>query len=346
MKILHVDLDAFYASVEELDHPEYKTKPMAVGGQRDDGILTTANYPARAYGVHSAMPVFIAKSLCPSLKILPMHRKKYLEKSREVFDVLKTFSPLVEKVSIDEAYLDINHWPGDYEKRALDLKKQVKEKTGLTLSVGLSYNKFLAKLASDWKKPDGFFMIGPEDIPAILLPLKVGKVHGIGQKSAEKLRAMGIYTVKDLYQLDKDFLYHHFNKAGIQWYDRIRGIDNRQVVPVSKRKSLGTETTLEKASGDRQILLGQIQTLCQELEEDCLEKNIQGYTLTLKVKTAAFKSHTRSRTLDDPISHTVDTYAIARDLFGEVYEKRESYRLVGVSLSNLTDRSIRQLKFL
>ena len=346
MKILHVDLDAFYASVEELDHPEYRNKPMAVGGQRDDGILTTANYAARAYGVHSAMPVFMAKSLCPQLKVLPLHRKKYLEKSREVFGVLRTFSPLVEQVSIDEAYLAIDHRPGDYEKRALALKKAVKDKTGLTLSVGLSYNKFLAKLASDWNKPDGFFMISPQDIPDLLLPLKVEKVHGVGQKSAEKLKALGIYTVQDLYQLDRAFLYQHFNKAGIQWYDRIRGIDQREVTPASKRKSLGTETTLERASQDPELLWTYIQNLCRELEEDCLDKNIQGYTLTLKVKTGKFKTHTRSRTLGSPIYQAKDMLMVLEDLFQEVYQKKESYRLVGVTLSNLMDRSIRQLTFL
>lgn len=345
MKILHVDLDAFYASVEELDHPEYKNRPMAVGGLRDDGILTTANYAARVYGVHSAMPVFMAKSLCPQLTILPMHRKKYLEKSRQVFRVLETFSPLVEKVSIDEAYLAIDHWSGDEKSRIMDLKKEVREKTGLTISVGLSYNKFLAKLASDWNKPDGFFQIDQEDIPDLLYPLPVDKVHGIGRKSAEKLRTMGIYTVKDLYQLERDFLYQHFNKAGLQWYDRIRGIDNRKVTPASKRKSLGTETTFA-ASRNRKEILNIMEDLCQELEEDCFNKNIQGYTLTLKVKTGKFKSYTRSRTLEKAIYLKEDLFAIGQDLFFEVYQGKESYRLVGVTLSNLMDQSIQQLTFL
>lgn len=189
-------------------------------------------------------------------------------------------------------------------------------------------------------------MISPQDIPDLLLPLKVEKVHGVGQKSAEKLKALGIYTVQDLYQLDRAFLYQHFNKAGIQWYDRIRGIDQREVTPASKRKSLGTETTLERASQDPELLWTYIQNLCQELEEDCLDKNIQGYTLTLKVKTGKFKIHTRSRTLGSPIYQAKDMLMVLEDLFQEVYQKKESYRLVGVTLSNLMDRSIRQLTFL
>lgn len=345
MKILHVDLDAFYASVEELDHPEYKNRPLAVGGQREDGILTTANYPARKFGVHSAMPVFMAKSLCPDLIILPMHRKKYLEKSQEVFGLLQAFSPRIEKVSIDEAYLDVSHWQEEEVEKSLALKKKIKEETGLNISVGLSYNKFLAKLASDWKKPDGFFWIKEEDIPDLLFPLPISKVHGIGSRSEDRLHRMGIRTVEDLYQLDQDFLQDHFHKAGLQWYRRIRGIDPRPVEVNSRRKSLGTEETFHDPITKREDILAILKAQCQELEEESLKKGIQGATVSIKLKTKDFKVYTRSKTLREPVYRWQDTFAVCRDLMDKLALKAP-LRLVGCSLNNLMDRGIEQMTFL
>ncbi|MGI5949007.1 DNA polymerase IV [Peptoniphilus sp.] len=341
--IMHVDIDAFYASVEELDDPTIIGKPVVVGGKSDHAIVTTANYEARKYGIHSAMPMFMAKNLCDHLIIKPMRRARYLEKSKEVFDVLKTFTDKIEKVSIDESYLDITGlgYGIDAPRR---LQKKVFEETGLTVSVGLSYNKFLTKLASDWNKPNGIKIIKPEDVPEILLPLDINKVHGIGKQSEKKLKSLGINTVSDLYELPESFLSELFKKKGKEIYDRIRGIDNREVEVGVLRKSLGTETTFEITSS-REVLKNHLKDFAEEISEDLIYKEISGYTLTLKLKNENFVTKTRSKTYATPIYESEDIFEKGVEIFNEVYEG-DKIRLIGLTVSNLEDIKIEQLKFL
>ena len=340
--IIHVDIDAFYASVEELDDKSIKGKALVVGGNSNHGIVTTANYKAREYGIHSAMPMYMAKNLCDNLIVKPMRRQRYLEKSREVFEVLKTYTDKIEKVSIDESYLDISGLSYG-EDIAYKLQEDVYKKTGLTVSCGLSYNKFLAKLASDWNKPRGVKIIREEDMPEILFPLDIRKVHGIGNKTEKRLRNIGINTVEDLYSLSYDFLTSIFKKSGEEIYKRIRGIDKREVTPNTVRKSLGTETTFEVTS-KREELLAYLRDFAREVSEDLIVKEISGYTLTLKMKNENFKIKTRSRTYEESIYDEDDIFKKSLEIFDESYEG-EKLRLIGITVSNLVDLNIRQLTF-
>lgn len=340
--IIHVDIDAFYASVEELDYPHLKGKPVVVGGRSKDGIITTANYEARKYGLHSAMPMFMARSMCENLIVMPMRRKRYLEKSREVFEVLKKYSNIIEKVSIDESYLDVTDKNIDIED-IVNLKENVKKITGLSVSVGLSYNKFLAKLASDWNKPDGFKIIRKEDMPDIILPLKVSKIHGIGKKSEKKLKSIGIYTVKDMYELSEKFLVELFGKMGEELYLRIRGVDTREVKVHRERKSLGTENTF-KDTNDREVLRNYLKNFSKEVSEGLIKNSIAGYTLTLKMKSKDFVTITRSKTYENPIYLEEDIFKNIIELFNEYYNGTK-LRLIGLSVSNLVNLNTYQLTF-
>lgn len=341
--IVHVDLDAFYASVEELDHPEYKGKPLVVGGKSEHGIVTTANYEARKYGIHSAMPMFQAKALCEHLTICPMHRARYLEKSQEVFQILKSHTDLVEKVSIDESYLDIGSLSMNAEKFARGLQREILHQTGLSISVGISYNKFLAKLASDWNKPAGIKVISHEDIPEILMPLPIRKVHGIGAQSERKLRNFGIHTVADLYELSLEFLISLFGKGGEELYNRIRGIDNRVVTIDRERKSLGTERTFS-ATKDRQLLMDYLQLFAEELADDLVKKGFGAMTLTVKLKSSEFETHTRSKTYEVMQCEEEEIFENAKSIFDELYNENK-VRLIGLTASNLVDLNRRQLSF-
>lgn len=345
-KILHVDLDAFFASVEELDNPSLKNKPMAVGGlSQTRGIVTTCNYTAREYGIHSAMPVFQALQRCPDLIIVPTRRDRYVELSKEVFKILRSYTRRLEQMSIDEAYLDISTRPESSNLIGKSIQDEVLEKTGLSLSVGISYNKFLAKLASDWKKPHGHFEIKEEDMPEILFPLPVAKVHGIGRVAEQKLNALGIYTVEDLYRFDQESLIKLFGKAGVDIYNFIRGKDDRPVETYRERKSIGIERTFEKNISVRKELEKLIDQFSVELAEDLEAKNIAARTLHLKLKSASFQTITRSHTTDAPIQEASDIQYLAHYIFDEI-QLSEPVRLLGISASNLTSSHIQQLNFI
>lgn len=318
LNILHIDMDAFYASVEEQDNPHLKDKPIIVGGSSNHGVVTTANYVARRYGVHSAMPGFMAKKLCPNGIFLPVRMSRYKEVSRQIFNIYYEFTDLVEPVSVDEAYLDISNLNMDSIDVANQIKKRVYESTGLTLSVGISYNKFLAKLASDWNKPNGMKIISYDMVPEILLPLSVKKVHGIGPKSADKLNNIGIYTIEDLLGLSEEFLVEFFGKHGNEIYSRIRGIDNRPIDTERERKSLGTETTFNQDTDDKEILKSYLYEFSQEIEYALGKDNINGKTVSLKIKYEDFKVITRSKTLTHSINSAAEIYEVATSLLEEV----------------------------
>lgn len=343
-KILHVDLDAFFASVEEKDNPKLKGHPIAVSGLSDTGIITTANYIARKYGIHSAMPVFMAKKLCPNLILVPIRKGRYAQLSQEVFEILKDYSPLVEKVSIDEAFLDLSNRKNPKEI-AYTIKERVKKEVGLTLSCGLSYNKFLAKLGSDMNKPDGFTEIRKDQVESILWNLPIRKIHGIGSKTESKLRSIGIETGKDLLELERDFLLETFGKAGGEMYERIRGRDNRRVEPNRVRKSIGCEETFKIHTKKMSDLDEKLEEYAEELSLLMDKKGFVGYTLTVKIKTVQFETHTRSRTQERPFKNKEEILETGKILLREI-DFSDKLRLMGLTLSSLSKETIEQLYFL
>lgn len=223
--ILHVDMDAFFASVEQLDNPQLRGKPVIVGGVSERGVVSTCSYEARKFGVKSAMPVFMAQRLCPKGHFVRVRYHRYKEISNKIFAIFREVTQFVEPLSIDEAYLDVtNSRFLSGMEAAIYIKSRVLKEIGLTLSIGISYNKFLAKLASDWNKPNGIKVIDKDMIPKILLPLSISKIHGLGKKSVQRLNNMGIYIIKDLYPLNKEFFLEYLGKSGLDIYERIRGI--------------------------------------------------------------------------------------------------------------------------
>lgn len=342
LNIIHMDMDAFYASVEEHDNPKIKGLPVIVGGLSNHGVVTTANYIARKYGVHSAMPIFMAKTKCPRGCFVPPRMERYQEISNQIFRILHEFTDLVEQVSIDEAYIDISKINMKPLEVVMKIKKRVLEKTGLTMSVGISYNKFLAKLASDWEKPDGIKIITEDMIPTILLPLPVRKVHGIGPKLAKKLNDIGIYIIEDLLRISEEFLIELLGKTGMEVYNRIRGIDTRKIDLNRERKSLGIERTFSESTKDREMLKIYIERFSEELAYELDHRKIYGRTITLKLKDEKFITQTRSKTLADYINSSLEIFDIAIGLLDEA-NLTYDIRLLGLTASNLGTTKIEQL---
>lgn len=343
MNILHVDMDAFFASVEILLNPALKNKPLAVGGKNPSGIVTTASYEARKYGVHSAMPMFMAKSLCPNLIVVPTRKGIYGEVSRKVFGYLESFGYTMEQVSIDEAYLDLS---GEKAPEALakTMQREVANRFGLSMSCGLSYNKFLAKIASDMDKPAGFTVIDEARGVAIIKDLPISKIHGIGEKTAARLRELGIHTGADLLGLERDFLQARFGKMGTELYDRVRGVDLRPVEPGRKRKSIGTEETFAETR-NRAFFKERLMESARQTAFLMEKKGIVGYTVTVKIKTRDFETHTKSKTFPEPVEGDEALYREAKALFDSLYGG-EKLRLLGLSVSALEENYSRQLRFL
>lgn len=342
-KIIHVDMDAFFASVEVMDNPKLKGKPVIVGGVSERGVVSTCSYEARKYGIHSAMPLFMAKERCPNGVFLPIRYGRYLEISRKIFSILEEITVQVEPVSIDEAYLDVT----DNELAPMDvavhIKERIKEELGITISAGISYNKFLAKIASEWNKPNGIKEINEEMIPEILFPLPISKIHGLGEKSVKKLNNIGIFKVKELYDLPMDLFRYYFGKFGDDIYNKIRGIDNREVKINRNRKSIGKETTLRRNTNDVEELTEYLEKFSEQISYNLKEKGILGRTLTLKYKTWDFSSHTKSRTLTDYINEYEEILKNAVDLLKEENIDKE-LRLIGLSISSLKEDKVQQLK--
>lgn len=343
MNILHVDMDAFFASVEILLNPALKNKPLAVGGKNPSGIVTTASYEARKYGVHSAMPMFMAKSLCPNLIVVPTRKGIYGEVSRKVFGYLESFGYTMEQVSIDEAYLDLS---GEKAPEALakTMQREVANRFGLSMSCGLSYNKFLAKIASDMDKPAGFTVIDEARGQEIIKALPISKIHGIGEKTAARLRELGIHTGADLLGLERDFLKARFGKMGTELYDRVRGVDLRPVEPGRKRKSIGTEETFAETR-NRAFFKERLMESARQTAFLMEKKGIVGYTVTVKIKTRDFETHTKSKTFPEPVEGDEALYREAKALFDSLYGG-EKLRLLGLSVSALEENYSRQLRFL
>ncbi len=341
-------MDAFFASIEQLDNPELRGKPVAVGGSGQRHVVAAASYEARKFGVRSAMPSLTARRLCPGLIFVPHRFERYEEISGIIFGIFREYTDRVEPLSIDEAFLDVTEDKkgiGSATLTARAVKDEIRNRTGLTASAGISYNKFLAKMASDIRKPDGIFLISPDDAAGFIDELPVGKFFGIGRVTAEKMHRLGIHKGADLRKLDLLFLIRNFGKAGRFYHDIARGIDDRPVEASAERKSVGTEVTYEKDLTSRFGIIAELYRVEKELMERLKNAGTTGRTVTVKVKFSDFRQITRSRTLPGFI-RDFDT------LHKEVTAIRKSMelegcriRLLGVTVSNLEsdDRNDRQL---
>ncbi|MCX6303210.1 MAG: DNA polymerase IV [Bacteroidia bacterium] len=337
-KIIHIDMDAFFASVEQLDNPELRGKPVAVGGSGPRHVVAAASYEARKFGVRSAMPSVTAKKLCPDLIFVTHRFERYNELSENVLEIFKEYTDIIEPLSIDEAFLDVTNDKkniGSATLIAREIKEEIRKRTGLTASAGISFNKFLAKTASDIKKPDGLFLIQPDEAEKFIEDLPVEKFYGIGKVTAEKMHKLGIHKGCDLKKWDLPDLVRNFGKAGMFYYDIVRAIDDRPVEPVYERKSIGTELTYEKDLTTSFEIIAELYKVEKELMERLSNAETTGKTITLKIKFSDFRQITRSRTLQTYI-HDFST------LHREVSEIRKSLdlegtkvRLLGVSVSHL-----------
>jgi DNA polymerase-4 len=335
-KILHVDMDAFYASVEQRDEPELRGKPVAVGGDGPRGVLTTCSYEARRFGCRSAMPSATAKRLCPQLIFRRPRFAVYTEVSRQIRRIFRDYTPLVEPLSLDEAFLDVTEDSkgiGSATRIAELIRARIKAETGLTASAGVSYNKFLAKLASDQHKPDGLCVIRPGEGAAFVQALPVRRFFGIGPKGAEKMTALGIATGADLAALDLAFLRQHFGSQADYLYRAARGIDLRRVKANRPRKSLGAERTFEKDISSGAALREVLEQIIA-LTWDRIERSgTKGRTITLKLKHTDFTGLTRARSLPQAVSSKAELASAAHELLEELLPLPQPVRLMGLTLS-------------
>jgi DNA polymerase-4 len=337
-KIIHADMDAFYASVEIRENPELAGKPVVVGGSPNSrGVVCAASYEARKYGVKSAIPCSQAKRLCPEAIFIPPNFTLYKKVSSEVNEIFHEYTDLVEPLSLDEAFLDVTMNKINEPlatKIAEEIKYKVKSKTHLTISCGVSYNKFLAKIASDWKKPDGLFVIRPTDAFQFLENLDIGRFYGVGKVTEKKMRSMGIQTGRDLLPFSKAEMEAKFGKNGLFYYDIVRGIDNRLVNPSRARKSLGIEDTFSVDTADEEFLLKYLETISKSLYDKLVAKDIYGKSLTVKLKYSDFTVRSSTRTVSYWLRTQGEMLAIAKELFLQSWNGRDSIRLLGVSISN------------
>lgn len=339
--ILHVDMDAFYASVEERDRPELAGRPVIVGGKPNSrGVVSAANYAAREFGVHSAMPSSQAHRLCPQAIVLPPRIGHYAEVSREIREIFDRFTPLVEPLSLDEAFLDVRgsvQLFGEPEEIGRRIQREIREETALAASVGVAPNKFLAKLASDLDKPNGFVIVEAERIAEFLEPLPVRRLWGVGKAALARLQRLNVETIGQLRQLSEDVLRSNFGKSGEQLWRLAQGIDNRKVVPDHQAKSISNETTFDVDIGDREVLESWLMMLTEQVARRLRRSGLKGKTINLKVRFSDFRTITRSQTLAEPTDVTDEIWTTAKDLLSNrLPETGLPVRLLGVGLTGLT----------
>ncbi len=346
-KIIHVDMDAFYASVEQRDNPELRGKPVAVGGERARGVVAAASYEARKFGVHSALASVTAKRRCPDLIFVKPRFDVYKKVSQQIRDIFKSHTPLVEPLSLDEAYLDVTEnlkGIATATEVAKQIRAEIRAVTGLTASAGVSYNKFLAKMASDQRKPDGLFVILPENGEAFVESLPVGKFHGIGPATDAKMEKLGIRTGGDLKAQSLLFLSAHFGKAGPHYYWISRGIDEREVRADRARKSVGAENTFADDIVALDAARDALKPVIEKVWRHCERTNIRGRTLTLKAKYADFQQITRSRTRETPFAVQAEIEELAFALLETLFPVAQGIRLLGVTLSSLGEESTQSVE--
>lgn len=338
-KIIHIDMDAFYASVEEMDFPELRGKALAVGGSENRGVVTAASYEARKFGVRSAMSGIQAKRNCPHLIFVPPRFDRYKEISKQIRSIFFEYTDLVEPLSLDEAYLDVTVNKKNKISASLlaeEIRARIHKEVGLTASAGISVNKFVAKIASDYNKPNGQKTVNPEDVGAFLEQLDIKKFYGVGKVTADKMYQLGIFTGYDLKQKSISFLEKHFNNSGAYYFQIARGIHNSLVKPNRTIKSVGAERTFEENLSSEIFLEEKIINIANELEKRLLRYKISGKTITLKLKYSDFTLQTRSKTLPYYFSDKNLIIDVAKEL---LYQDRlkNSVRLLGLSLHNLNN---------
>jgi DNA polymerase-4 len=336
-KIIHVDMDAFYASVEQRDFPEYRDKPVVVGGSSDRGVVAAASYEARKFGIRSAMSSKIAREKCPGLIFIKPRFEVYKEVSGQIQSIFREYTDLVEPLSLDEAFLDVTMNKRNMPSATLiakEIKKRILEETSLTASAGISVNKFLAKIASDERKPNGLFVILPGEVENFIACLPVKSFFGVGKVTARKMKNLGITTGFDLRQWPESELIRHFGKVGKFYYNISRGIDNRPVQPFRERKSLGSETTFEKDLTTRFQLVAELYLIEKEVYRRLDKQKFYGKTLTLKIKFNDFHQITRGKTIDRPITDFNTLHVNAKELLNQAPIDNRPVRLLGLSVSN------------
>jgi len=335
-KIIHVDMDAFYASVEQRDNPELRGKPVAVGGSRERGVVAAASYEARKFGVRSAMPSVTAKRQCPDLIFVKPRFEVYKAVSQQVREIFAEHTPIIEPLSLDEAYLDVTENLQNIPLArdiAIAIRARIKEVTGLNASAGISYNKFLAKLASDHRKPNGQYVITPEMGPAFVEALPVGKFHGIGPATSARMNSLGLQTGLDMRRQTMEFMQANFGKAGAYYYWISRGVDNRQVRANRICKSVGAENTFFSDLTEFEAMLAELEPLIDKVWRHCEDKGVYGRTVTLKVKFADFELISRSRTVSNAVIRRNDLANVTTELLRGLFPLKKSVRLLGVSIS-------------
>ncbi|OYU82322.1 MAG: DNA polymerase IV [Flavobacterium sp. BFFFF1] len=336
-KIIHVDMDAFYASVEQLDNPELRGKPLAVGGSEHRGVVSAASYEARKFGVRSALSGVLAKKYCPELIFVRPRFDRYKEISQKIRKIFLDYTDLVEPLSLDEAYLDVTQNKKGNPSATLiaqEIRRRIYDELGLTASAGISINKFIAKVASDYNKPNGQKTVTPSEVIPFLEALPIGKFYGVGKVTRDKMYQLGIFTGLDLKQKPLEFLEKHFGKSGGYYYHIVRGIHNSEVKPERVAKSVATEHTFNENLTSEIFMEEKLETIAAELERRLRRYNIAGKTVTLKIKYSDFSLQTRSKTLPYFISDKSLLFDTAKEL---LYQERmkDSVRLLGISLNNL-----------
>lgn len=346
-KIIHVDMDAFYASVEQLDHPELKGKPVAVGGSSKRGVVSAASYEARKFGVRSAMSSVLAQKKCPELIFVKARFDRYKEISKQIRNIFFEYTDLVEPLSLDEAYLDVTQNKKGNPSATMiakEIRQRILEVTGLTASAGISINKFIAKVASDYNKPNGQKTVNPSEVLQFLEDLDIRKFYGVGKVTAEKMYKLGIFTGADLKKKSLDFLEENFGKSGSYYYNVVRGIHHSAVKPHRIPKSVGAERTFSENLSSEIFMLERLERIAEELERRLKKSKIAGKTITLKIKYSDFTLNTRSKTLSYFIADKSLILETAKELLYQE-EMKNSVRLLGISLSNLnTDKNEKEEK--
>ncbi len=345
-KIIHVDMDAFYASVEQMDAPELKGKPVAVGGSSKRGVVSAASYEARVYGVRSAMSGVQARKLCSDLIFVKPRFDRYKEISAKIRAIFFEYTDLVEPLSLDEAYLDVTQNKKGNPSASLlayEIRTRIFEEVGLTASAGISINKFVAKVASDYNKPNGQKTVAPEEVLSFLEGLDVKKFYGVGKVTKSKMYQMGIYTGNDLKARSEAFLTAHFGKAGKHYYQIVRGIHYSAVKPNRERKSLAAERTFAENISSEIYMLERLENIAEELQKRLQRNEVAGRTVTLKIKYSDFSTQTRSKTIPYYVSDAAILLDTAKELLYQAPMK-DSVRLLGISLSNLNAAEKNQKK--
>ena len=340
-KIIHVDMDAFYASVEQLDNPDLRGLALAVGGGSERGVVAAASYEARKFGVRSAMSGALARRKCPHLVFVKPRFERYTEISKKIRSIFYEYTDKVEPLSLDEAYLDVTvNKKGNPSATlvAKEIRQRILEETGLTASAGISINKFIAKVASDYNKPNGQKTVNPDEVLQFLEDLPIGKFYGVGKVTTEKMYQLGIFTGKDLKEKTEEYLIQHFGKAGGYYYHVVRGIHNSEVKADRTVKSVGTEHTFFENLVSEVFMLEKLDDIAGELMRRLQKKKIAGKTVTLKIKYSDFTVQTRSKTLPYFISDKSLILEVVKEL---LYQERlkDSVRLLGISLNNLNNEA-------